>query len=152
MSPKTFHLGPWSLLVALGAAAFGSACSGQPQESVENTANGTPVSASQPAAASPLEILLSQRSRPQIAPEQAALAPVPREAEAVAPGDESSAPPGKSAPPRAAVPVDLSRSALPVAQGGNEAAVDGTATPNRFLLDTPAHPLAQDNLPTGRQP
>jgi hypothetical protein len=153
MSPKTFHLGPWSLLLALGAAASGSACGEQPQESVENTAHATPVSASQPAAATPLEILLSQRSRPQLSPEQAALAPLPRGAEDAAPGDESSAPPGQSAPPRAAVPVDLSRSALPVAlQGGNEAAVVGTAAPNRVLLDTPAHALAQDNLPTGRRP
>jgi hypothetical protein len=151
MSPKTFHLGPWSLLLALGTAAFGGACSAQPQESGENTANAQPISASQAAAATPLEILLSRQSRPQLSPEQAALAPPPRGAESVAPGDESSVPAGQSALPRAAVPVDLSRSSMPVAlQGGNQAAAVGTATPNRVLLDTPARALAQDNLPAGR--
>lgn len=153
MSPKTFHPG-WSLLLALGAAAFGAACSSQPQESVDNTAETKPVSASQPVSASPLEILLSQRSRPQVSPGQAALAPPPRGAEGVAPGGESSAPPGPNASPRAAVPVDLSRSALPIAlQAGNEAAVeDKTAPANRFLLDTPAHALAPDNPPAVHQP
>lgn len=124
MSAKTFHLRPWSLLLALGAAAFGAACGEQPQESVENTA------AAQRAAATPLDISLDQRSRPQVSPEQAALAPSPR----------------------AAVPVDLSRSAVPVAQGGNESVVVGTSAPNRFRLDAPAQAVAQENLPAGRQP
>lgn len=153
MSHKTFHLGPWSLLLALGAAAFCAACSEPPQESVENTARAQQVSASQPAARSPLEILLGQRNRPQLSPGQAALAPLPRVADGVPPGDESSAPAAPSDPSRAAVPTDLSQSSLPVAQGGNQAAVGGAAPPaNRFLLDTPAHALTEDNLPTGRQP